>query len=268
LFSPELEKHRSEGLARLASGRYDEAIIHFTKIIDDDPDYPATYNAYFCRAQACWKKGQVDRALADYGHVIRLLPYDMAVDRFTHPVIGRDPLNPLPDYLLGLIRLEKCEYDAAIADFTRVISLYPKWAAPYSDRGFALLGKGEYERAVQDCSSAIDLDSGYPAAYGNRGKVYGAMGNCAVAIRDYNKWIELDPDDPSAYEVRADAYEALGDKVGAESDLEKASELRAKHAERPDAWYASMQFKQLSRIANSLSPKADTDEVKSKSLLP
>jgi tetratricopeptide (TPR) repeat protein len=71
------------------------------------------------------RKGQHDRASADFDEAIRL-----------------DPKFALVHYNRGWAYNSKGNYDRAIADFNEAIRLDPKDAAAYSNRGAAYYGKG------------------------------------------------------------------------------------------------------------------------------
>ena len=63
----------------------------------------------------------------------------------------------------GLDRQNRGDYDAAIDDFTKGISLKPKpstLATLYNNRGNAFMSKNNFDAAVSDYSSAIQLQPG------------------------------------------------------------------------------------------------------------
>ena len=58
----------------------------------------------------------------------------------------------------GIKRFDKGDFDGAIADFTKVISLDPKNASAYFSRGINKLEKGNDNEAEQDLAKAIELN--------------------------------------------------------------------------------------------------------------
>jgi tetratricopeptide (TPR) repeat protein len=120
----------------------------------------------------------------------------------------------------GNARLEKSEYDSAIADFSEAIRLAPNHAAAYFFRGVSYFDKGEYDSAIADLSEAIRLDpkdgaaywgccsagSNYAKAYLYRGSAHYKKGKFNSAIADLSVSIRLDPDDARAYLYRGRAY--------------------------------------------------------------
>jgi tetratricopeptide (TPR) repeat protein len=98
------------------------------------------------------------------------------------------------------------EYDRAIAEYTRAITLKPDYAEAYNDRGFAYYLKGDGERAIADYTQAIALRPDYPKAYNSRGVAYMSHGyGAALAVADFDRAIALKPDFRYAYINRANA---------------------------------------------------------------
>jgi tetratricopeptide (TPR) repeat protein len=79
-----------------------------------------------------------DRALPDLDEAIRLRP-----EGYVLPYIAR-----------AKARLLKKQYDAAIADATKAISISP-WSEPYRTRGLARLAAGDREGARSDLEQAL-----------------------------------------------------------------------------------------------------------------
>src|SRR5947209_1980358 len=71
LWWSEENKPSKLGKGAFDEGRYDEAIKHFTRALNDNPKDAI---AYADRAQAYRKKGDLGRSLADGNHAIRLAP--------------------------------------------------------------------------------------------------------------------------------------------------------------------------------------------------
>jgi tetratricopeptide (TPR) repeat protein len=80
----------------------------------------------------------------------------------------------------GLAYETEKDYDRAIADFGKAITLDPKNALAYFGSGSAHYGKGDYDRAVADYSEAIRLGNKSALMYDTRGRAYlyaGALGD-------------------------------------------------------------------------------------------
>ena len=64
---------------------------------------------------------------------------------------------------------EMGDFDRALRDFDKAISMAPRVGELYSNRGNAHVGKGHYERAIADYDEAIRLRPEVGEYYTNRG---------------------------------------------------------------------------------------------------
>jgi tetratricopeptide (TPR) repeat protein len=100
--------------------------------------------AYYNLGLAYQKKGEVDRAIADYTKAI-------AIDqKYSNAYNNR-----------GLAYYRKSEVDRAIADYDKAIAIDPKYAYAYNGRGAAYQKKGEVDRAIADYRKALEIDPSY-----------------------------------------------------------------------------------------------------------
>ena len=134
----------------------------------------------------------------------------------------------------GVEKLNKRDYDGAIADFNSALELDPKYALAYNYRGDAKQNKGDLDGAIADYNRAIELDPKNGVTYLGRGYAKRTKGDHDGAIADYNRAIELD--DPKnilafvAYDGRGSAKSNKGDQDGAITDYNKAIELKPDYA--------------------------------------
>ena len=91
------------------------------------------------------KKGDLERAIADFDQAIKLNPKDPSVYNNR-----------------GLAWKIKGDLDRAIADEDQAIKLDPKDASPYFNRALALEGKGDLQRALADFKTFTELDPSDP----------------------------------------------------------------------------------------------------------
>jgi tetratricopeptide (TPR) repeat protein len=114
--------------------------------------------------------------------------------------------------------------------WTDVIEKFPDQnIAAYSNRGIAYTSSGQWDNAMADFSKAMTIDPKYPVSYANRGIVYGNLGKEEDAISDFTKAIEIDPNYTLAYHNRGVAYGDLGQFDKAVKDLLHAIRLDAKY---------------------------------------
>jgi tetratricopeptide (TPR) repeat protein len=146
-------------------------------------------------------------------------------------VIGDRPYDF--DALSGRARtyLENGGYDYAVRDYDRLISLAPRNADFYYNRGCAHLAANRLAAADSDFSMSIQLDELQKLgnlAFNNRGITRARQGKFEEAIDDFDKAILINKTDALAYRNRALAYKKLGTPESLESaqaDLVRFNEL-------------------------------------------
>src|ERR1700687_5079220 len=136
------------------------------------------WNQAISRGHAARTKGDFDAALEGYSAALEFVADDIDIIFFR-----------------GLTHFDAKNYQRAVADFTEVIRLAPKW----------------------------------PSGFIKRGHVHLAMNDVDSAIADYTESIKLSPTLAPLYSNRADAHLAKGDLARANADLRKAAELDRKH---------------------------------------
>src|SRR5207244_7335201 len=103
-------------------------------------------------------------------------------------------------YWRGDTRIYLNQYDAAIEDFTRSITLMPEDRASRVGRGIALLWKGDPHAAVAALTAAIDQSASSDRvtafAHRARGTAYALLSQAGSAISDYQAYLALLPNAP------------------------------------------------------------------------
>lgn len=136
-------------------------------------------------------------------------------------------------------------YQAAIADFTRAITLTPDWSLPYFMRGIALyyelkaplksmddtsgnefeMRRGKLKEMMANFDKVEELAPTSPFAFFNKGTILLENGDLTSAISALSQAIDLKPDFGEAYFNRGYAYMQLGNRQAGAADLSKAGEL-------------------------------------------
>jgi tetratricopeptide (TPR) repeat protein len=111
--------------------------------------------AYGGRARAYFGKGELAKALADFGEAVRLDPQSASLylDR-------------------AAIYLAKGYLDQAIADYDKAIERDPKLAIGHNNRGLAFSARGELDKALADFDVAVRLDPKFADAFLNRANAF------------------------------------------------------------------------------------------------
>jgi lipoprotein NlpI len=171
---------------------------------------------YGCRGVAYARKGDYDRAIADFNQAILLAHQDQSnpSDRQTQAQ-GQDA-EPISAFVAGesivlasgdgpLLRARGVTYsakgdlDRAIADFDDAIRLNPKDKEAVSNRGNAYRTKGDFGRAIVDYDQLVQLDAKNARAYFHRARFYWQIGSLTKSLTDLDQAIQLNPKD--AYPV-------------------------------------------------------------------
>ncbi len=125
---------------------------------------------------------QYDRALALYTRVIKSAA--LSPEHLSNAHRGR-----------GDVYFEKGDFDSAIGDYERALTIDPHNAAAYTNRGNIRFHRGSFSLALEDLNSAIILNPRDAVAFQNRGNVYFYSGQYGKAATDYRHSLALDPAD-------------------------------------------------------------------------
>src|SRR5215471_6865576 len=170
--------------------------------------------AFYKRANGYYERGQYDRAIEDYNHVIGLNPNH--ADAFSNR---------------GVAYARKGDYDRAVENYDEAIRLNPKHAAALYGRGNAYRRKGDYDRAIENYDEAIRLNPRNANAFSNRGVAYARKGDYDRAIENYDEALRLNPKHANALYNRGNAYRHKGDYNRAIENYDLAIELNPKHVD-------------------------------------
>ena len=200
--------------------KLDEAIKHYTKSIQLEPNNLILTRAYNNRGNAYEGRGKHDLAFEDYSMAIEINPDD--ADAY---------------FYRGFTYELKRDFGEAIKDYNKAIKLNPDHADAHVYRANAHSAAGHNpELIIKDHSKAIELNPHHSYAYTNRAQAYRVKGEIDLAIEDYNKVIELNPNHAFAYVNRAGAYMEKNEINLAISDYSKVIELMPDEAQ-PDYYF-------------------------------
>jgi tetratricopeptide (TPR) repeat protein len=204
----------ADDLSACANGSGDAAIAACSRALESGRlNRTDRVRAYNSRGILWKRKGEYDRAIADYTAAIRINP------KYSSAYTNR-----------GVAYVEKHDYDRALADYNIAIRLDPKDAVAHNNRGVAWKNKGEYDLAIADYNTAIKLDKNYVSAYSNRGVALYRKGDNDRALVEYNTALRLAPDDADVYNNRGISFDEKGDFDRAIADYSEAIRLNPKYA--------------------------------------
>lgn len=132
-------------------------------------------------------------------------------------------------YEFGSDYYKKENYQLAIENFTKAISLNPYNTLAYFDRANTYKKLNKYINAIEDYTKASDLSSS-SSVYFLRALTYEKIQDYENAILDYTNSIEIEPDDDKLYQFRGQVYEEIKDYENAIKDYLKCAELTKEKA--------------------------------------
>jgi len=133
------------GMAYFKNRQYYESIYQFTKALEITPvkDKERKFDILEWRGNASQKNNAFDYAIKDYSYAIRLIPEHENIKNIYHN--------------RAWIWVNKGNYDKAIKDFSKAISIDPKLDASYYGRASIWFKKADFQRAVIDAKEAVKL---------------------------------------------------------------------------------------------------------------
>src|SRR5690606_18062949 len=126
-------------------------------------------------------------------------------------------------YNRGLTYSMTADYQQAILDFSRAISLEDSYADAYYQRSLAHLDHGENYKALEDAKLLINLEDQSGRGYFVLGLGYEALKRYEEALEAFTDALERDQHNVDLYVNRATIRYYLGNTEEALADLEKAA---------------------------------------------
>ncbi|XP_074229281.1 tetratricopeptide repeat protein 13 isoform X2 [Camelus bactrianus] len=199
----------------VGSGLYDEAIRHFSTMLQEEPDL---VSAIYGRGIAYGKKGlhdikNAELALFELSRVITLEP-----DRPEVFEQRAEILSPL-----GRI-------NEAVNDLTKAIQLQPS-ARLYRHRGTLYFISEDYATAHADFQQSLELNRNQPTAMLYKGLTFFHRGLLKEAIESFKEALKQKVDFIDAYKSLGQAYRELGNFEAATESFQKALLLNQNHVQ-------------------------------------
>jgi tetratricopeptide (TPR) repeat protein len=199
------EAFNNRGLAYRTKGEIDRAIQDYGEAIKLNGKLASLYNN---RGVAYDHKGEFDRAIQDYDQAIKLKP------------------SPEVYFNRGNAYLAKAQYDHAIDDYNQATKLKADFAPAYDNRCWARGVVGILKQALADCSTALRLMPSNASTFVSRGFIFLKMGQHDAAVSAYEAALHIDPKLAFALYGRGLAKLRNEDPAG-ESDIAAAKTLQA-----------------------------------------
>lgn len=113
---------------------------------------------------------------------------------------------------LGNRHLETGRYERAIQNYSKVSEVLmetdnPNLVTAYFNRGLAYHLNGDYDKAIEDFDRVITMNPEDDKAFYYRGNAHALQRSADKALEDYSRAIRLNPDDARLYYYRGLAYQ-------------------------------------------------------------
>ncbi|OCT77871.1 tetratricopeptide repeat protein 13 [Xenopus laevis] len=203
------------GYVLIGSGLQDEAIKHFSSMLQEEPDL---VSAIYGRGIAYARKGLQDiknaeLALFELSRVISLEP--------DHPEV----FEQRAEILSPLGRISE-----ALSDLTRAIQLQPS-ARLYRHRGTLHFISEDYLAAQEDFQRSLNLNQKQPIAVLYKGLTFFHRGLLKEAIDSFKEALKQKANFIEAYKSLGQAYRELGNFEAAMENFQKALMLNQNHVQ-------------------------------------
>jgi tetratricopeptide (TPR) repeat protein len=163
---------------------------------------------YLGRARRKEQQGDLDGAIAEFGH---------AID-FNHEATA---------YLERIaVEQKKGDLDGAIADYDQLIQQHPKQSSYYFGRAGLKTKKSDFDGAIADWDHVIELSPRDYQAYNQRAEAREAKGDFAGAAADYRMASTILPS-AAIYKTKLQHAQAEAKKAKGKPDGESAEQLPA-----------------------------------------
>ena len=212
--------HRNFARFLLEQGRYDEAVAHYSRVLQLLPDNADEQNNL---ANDLVHHGRIAQAIAHYSEALRIKPsFAEAHNNLANALVrqGRaaealaqysEALRIKPDYAeahngLGALFAGQGRTDEALAHYSKAVQIDPNYAEAHNNMGAILLGQGKADEAIREFSEAVRINPAKPEFHYNLGVVLKKNSQINEALGQFNVALKLKPD----YQDARHALDMLG----------------------------------------------------------
>ncbi|MGA2030947.1 MAG: tetratricopeptide repeat protein [Thermoguttaceae bacterium] len=237
--------HSNLGLILRDRGQVKEAIAHFRRALEIEPDFPETWYNLGAALAGC---GQVDEAIAHYQKALEIQPdHVLAHNNLGAALAGcgrvgeaiahyRKALEIQPDHALAHNNLGTAlagcgQVGEAIAHYQKALEIAPDFAEAHYNLGTALVGCGQVDEAIGHYRRALEIAPDYTVAHNNLGSALAGRGQVDEAIGHYRRALEIAPDYAGAHYNLGLALAGCGQVDEAIAHYQKALEIQPGYAE-------------------------------------
>jgi tetratricopeptide (TPR) repeat protein len=130
---------------------------------------------------------------AERSKILRTKWRDFNVMPATAKEEERKPMTAWFYYSLGVLSLQKKDFDQAILFLDKSLEVESKHAEVYNARGIARISRKQSDLGLADYDKAIEINPDFVPPYYNRARLLETQGDFGRAISDLNKALEINP---------------------------------------------------------------------------
>ena len=143
-----------------------------------------------------------------------------AAESSVRKAIALDPDHVEARTLLAWIESDiRGDFDAAIAQYKKVVELRPDFPQAYNNLGVALKRKGELAAATDNFNKALERKPDFGAALNNRGWTFAEQDKWNDARQDFEHALKINPQDDGALYGLSQSLREVRDYAGAQEAL-------------------------------------------------
>lgn len=229
----------------------EESRAYFEKAVKLDPEFAQGY-LYLSFAQPTFKDyfeyfnlAKQNMTDASDGEQWYILGTEAGVNGL--PMIQRDyyqkmvqeyPRDERAHSLLGVNYFGQQEYENAVSELDKAISINPKFPSPYNMKGYAHRFLGQYEQAEEAFKKYIELIPNDPNPYDSYAELLMKIGKYDESIENYEKALEQNPNFVASYIGIATNLNFKGEHIKAREKLQELYEITRNTGEKRQALFA------------------------------
>jgi protein O-mannosyl-transferase len=210
--------HYNLGKFLAQRGQVDEAILHYRRALEIEPDDVDTRNNL---GNVLAGRGQVDEAIVHFQKALEIEPDDAK----THNN-------------LGIVLAGRGQADEAVVHFRKALEIEPDDAIGHNNLGIVLAGRGKADEAIAQYRKALKIKPDYAKAHNNLGNALAGSGQVDEAILHFQKALEIEPDVADIHNSLGVALQSRGRFKEAVAHCRRAMAIRPQYvpAQNALAW--------------------------------
>ncbi len=186
-------KFFDQGNDLIDQGQYDEALKIFEDFL---AKYPEIFQAHLNVGTCYFKKGDLDKAEAEYSFVLEKI-------KETLGDYTKDKSTAVRAFSgLGEVNLKRGDLEAAQKCFSQALEVSPEDEAAAYNIGEIYFSGQKIDEAIRFLELATQIKKDWPKPYLKLGYVYLNKGDFSKSLENFNKFVELDPENPEVPQVK------------------------------------------------------------------